>query len=429
MFFIDKVEIDGFWGNKTINANFFTDVNCFIGKNGTGKTTFINILQAILSVDIRNIIELPFDSATIILKSKNNNRRKISVKFDDNIIGFNTVKYKIGNKTYEVPYFLKSFQYDNNRFTAKIEGIVNKIKSEMSELINLTTISVHRDQSEYGNSSEFRKRTNLTNQAPIDIRLEQLVNRLARYQLTISEEANKLLSNFQKQVLLSIIYDEDFDSFNWDSEINVELRKERDGLIAAYKDLDILDDDTSRKIDNHITVLSKGVRKLNSLKRNPSNSDIRITVDDIFPVPLIKRTQHIVSLSKKLQDDKKNIFSHIAKFINILTGFIEDKNFEFDSSGDLIAKINGREIKISELSSGEKQILVFLIETLLQENKPFIFIADEPELSLHIEWQAKLLSSINKINNNSQIIVATHSPEIVGSWAENIKQMEVIVDE
>ena len=71
---------------------------------------------------------------------------------------------------------------------------------------------------------------------------------------------------------------------------------------------------------------------------------------------------------------------------------------------------------------------ILLTETLLQRNQTFIFLADEPELSLHIEWQSMVIRSIKALNRNAQIIVATHSPEIAGGWAENIIDMEDILN-
>ena len=80
----------------------------------------------------------------------------------------------------------------------------------------------------------------------------------------------------------------------------------------------------------------------------------------------------------------------------------------------------------SLLSSGEKQLLVLLIQTLLQENKPYVFLADEPELSLHIDWQRNIVGAIHEMNPNAQIIVATHSPEVAGQWIQKIIPMESI---
>ena len=62
------------------------------------------------------------------------------------------------------------------------------------------------------------------------------------------------------------------------------------------------------------------------------------------------------------------------------------------------------------LSSGEKQLLILLIKVFLAKNA--LITLDEPELSLHIKWQQKLLESMHELNPNAQLIVATHSPEI-----------------
>ena len=86
----------------------------------------------------------------------------------------------------------------------------------------------------------------------------------------------------------------------------------------------------------------------------------------------------------------------------------------------------GKEFDITGLSSGEKQLLILLIEALLQRESNCIFLADEPEISLHIEWQREIISSVLSLNPNAQIIVATHSPEIAGKYKSKIKKMSEI---
>jgi len=88
---------------------------------------------------------------------------------------------------------------------------------------------------------------------------------------------------------------------------------------------------------------------------------------------------------------------------------------------------NKKTIPIEELSSGEKQLLIILGEALLQQEKAVIYIADEPELSLHVKWQETLTSSISRLNSNSQIIFATHSPDIVGGHNDKIINMEDVI--
>lgn len=67
--------------------------------------------------------------------------------------------------------------------------------------------------------------------------------------------------------------------------------------------------------------------------------------------------------------------------------------------------LNQEEIEPEQLSSGEKQLLLILLKVFLKEDKPFILLMDEPELSLHIEWQRQLIEAIQILNKNCQIIL------------------------
>lgn len=82
-------------------------------------------------------------------------------------------------------------------------------------------------------------------------------------------------------------------------------------------------------------------------------------------------------------------------------------------------------IQLEQLSSGEKQLLLILTTVFLQEEEPNILLMDEPEISLHISWQDKLIEMIRKLNPNCQLILATHSPNIfVDGWEDKIVFIE-----
>ncbi len=72
---------------------------------------------------------------------------------------------------------------------------------------------------------------------------------------------------------------------------------------------------------------------------------------------------------------------------------------------------DGNPLELRSLSAGEKHLLRILFEAVSASESTLII--DEPEISLHIEWQRTLLSSIMEINPALQLIVATHSPEIM----------------
>jgi energy-coupling factor transporter ATP-binding protein EcfA2 len=84
----------------------------------------------------------------------------------------------------------------------------------------------------------------------------------------------------------------------------------------------------------------------------------------------------------------------------------------------------GERISPYVLSSGEKQLLVILLTALVQDNRPGVLFMDEPEISLHIEWQKRLITLIRTLNPNVQIILCTHSPAIImDGWIDAVTEI------
>lgn len=82
-----------------------------------------------------------------------------------------------------------------------------------------------------------------------------------------------------------------------------------------------------------------------------------------------------------------------------------------------------RDMEISpySLSAGEKQLLVILAMVLTQDKRPYVMILDEPDISLHYDWQKRLLSIILELNPNVQVIMSTHSPAVIlEGWMDSI---------
>lgn len=77
----------------------------------------------------------------------------------------------------------------------------------------------------------------------------------------------------------------------------------------------------------------------------------------------------------------------------------------------LRVEIGDRQIPLKSLSSGEKQLLQILLEVLGASAETVMI--DEPELSLHVNWQQQLVVSMQRVNEDCQLLLATHSPEIM----------------
>ena len=80
-----------------------------------------------------------------------------------------------------------------------------------------------------------------------------------------------------------------------------------------------------------------------------------------------------------------------------------------------------------QLSSGEKQMLVILLTVLVEDDMPYVLFMDEPEVSLHIDWQKRLIDLILEMNPNVQIILTTHSPAVVmNGWVDQVTEVSDI---
>ena len=88
----------------------------------------------------------------------------------------------------------------------------------------------------------------------------------------------------------------------------------------------------------------------------------------------------------------------------------------------------GEKLTPYQLSSGEKQMLVILLTVLVEDRLPYVLFMDEPEISLHIDWQQRLIDLILELNPNVQIILTTHSPAVImNGWTDKVTEVSDIV--
>ena len=82
-----------------------------------------------------------------------------------------------------------------------------------------------------------------------------------------------------------------------------------------------------------------------------------------------------------------------------------------------------------QLSSGEKQMLAILLTVLVENREPYALLMDEPEISLHIDWQQRLIDLIRQLNPNAQIILSTHSPALImDGWMDVVTEVNEITN-
>ena len=117
---------------------------------------------------------------------------------------------------------------------------------------------------------------------------------------------------------------------------------------------------------------------------------------------------------RKFQDLIDELFSYTRKKID-------------RKSNDIVFYQDEEKLFPYKLSSGEKQMLVILLTVLVRDGDHCVLFMDEPEASLHIEWQQKLIGMIRELNPNLQLILTTHSPAVImEGWLDAVTEVSEI---
>jgi len=165
-------------------------------------------------------------------------------------------------------------------------------------------------------------------------------------------------------------------------------------LVQEYKFLNIINSNLIKDVPSYIaTRIVEMANEQENIPMGEIRNAVFREINEIF---------EILDLDIKVSEISKD-----AKSIPIFT----------NSSGD--------KFDINELSSGEKQLFLRTLAIKMLNPENSIILIDEPELSLHPKWQQKIVDVYRKIGENNQIIIATHSPHILGSVRkENIMLLD-----
>ena len=244
-----------------------------------------------------------------------------------------------------------------------------------------------------------------------------------------------------KTTVLEVIYDY-FENFQNDkNKINIELDLEEENYInqnniskETYLNNLIKDSIKKEKTPKVIYVpaeINFQKVKFNLLalykKRFLNKIDSYIIADIPFYIQMrIINTANKES-EKKLGNVRDEIIAEINGIFDILdmdTRLI-GMSTETTEILPIFTNLSGDKFDINELSSGEKQLFLRTLAIRMLNPENSIILIDEPELSLHPKWQQRIVDVYRKIGENNQIIIATHSPHILGSVKkENIMLLD-----
>ncbi|WP_431674453.1 AAA family ATPase [Rhizobium leguminosarum] len=421
---IAKVEVEGFWENYDLSFEVNPDVTFFIGQNGSGKTTLINLIAAVLTADFHTLNKIPFKKVTIYFDAI---RRAKPVPFvsvvkkESRSRPFQTLEYRIlsGESGKEQKFSIdegdEEFLY--RRYAAEVRGeefyrrIRPGLVEELRRMFSVNWLSINRI------NRVVPSRDDKVFESSVDRKIESISTDLLRYFSVLSQSKDEEVRQFQESIFMSLL-DRSDEYSPLDMRIITNLEAYKETIQNIFKELHVSNENTQ-------AIINSFIERAQYLKENFQS---RVMIQDAVFIAGFKKIEAIVQRWDSLQEKLGEIFSQRNKFSNMLNALLQRKTMEVAASNELQFKTrSGKILTPHMLSSGEKQLLILLSETLLQRERPTIFIADEPELSLHVLWQEKLVGNLTALNPKAQLLIATHSPDIVGSLEGNALDMETLI--
>ncbi|WP_373232503.1 AAA family ATPase [Escherichia coli] len=330
---IKKIKIDNLFGIKNIEWHL-EDVSVLVGKNGTGKSTILNIMKSLLLQEAdKGVHQCDFSEITM------SDGTKISHK--------------------QIPLNSAEFQ----GFFKTISQIV-KEQSSKNKIKNIA-----KDKLE----DELKK---------------------------ITEIIEKINTPSPGRVIRTGF-------FQVNQKVAPDTEDNEHGkLLIPFE---------------YISTINMNANSLNEVKSSDGN---KTTILDMEIKKEISRMNEFSLTHKELCEDIKKKFTLAINNLFLECG----KKINFGNDMYFTSDIDGKKLNIKDLSSGERQLVYTLLKAAIAAFNSAILLMDEPEISLHLSWQEKLISTIKSINPDGQIIIVTHSPAVVmAGWMNSyidIKDLE-----
>lgn len=466
-----EYRIDSLHGYLTVDLKFNEDLSVILGGNGEGKTSALNLLSNLLQFNLSQVAEVNFTRIEVIYKEYNSDivcllevtqrERSLKIKWTKEQLvknatfgGVDISSFtNIGSNLISPEDIISHLDlYDDDFFlsgsarqSSKSKRSLLEIQKAVVEQAQLTFVRLDRTITAL-DSSGFVSREGFTDGIKTNVR-QSSSKRAIRDPLNVVQDVvgKKYLqyrNNFEKTNIEAqqLSFDLHFEIGTEKTASAKELKTLEESLGRLeneWKQSTFSSKERQRKFDSFIkrlTGLTSEARTIIEGKRTGR----RTAAEDAKLIIASEYSRKVESLANllQLQNSKSvNAFSELSTYLIEVNRFLKDSGkvlflssldnslrFKLVNENEAVSfteAIKGN--PISGLSSGERQILIILTYLAFSPStKPrSIFLVDEPELSLHLRWQAKLIPAMLKLSpKGCQIVMATHAPEIAGRARE-----------
>lgn len=416
---VASISIDGLFGTKSYELPMEDGIHIFVGENGSGKTTVVRLIRALISGDRKELLKFRFNKAVItfkdgtIFETRQSDLIDKPVDHTQRLDLLHALKERMSAKDYtRTRSYLMYRTAKEFKATTKYKKLIDKYSSWLS-------VFVDEYYSTIGSTDIYRSK------AGKKVIRELNESLLPLPTSRIIEPWGTRFDSTPRMIMEKELDEEKTTGMG-------KVQKYIDDCLGMMKShaVEGLSNVASRMINNLTSQSAPSEEKPELLQANVKyllervgrgvSDEVKTTILNKVKTGDLYESQNdsnLLELLNALMDAYKNsIDGHIKmkKYASICSSYLfekeaiyDDKELEF-----YVKHKDGDRIHLVDLSSGEKQILYLFSELLLGHRSNNILLFDEPDLSLSIEWQSRYLEDIIMTDSCSLIIAATHSPFI-----------------
>jgi predicted ATPase len=436
MFGISKILITGVHGYQTIRVVFTPGLNVIHGKNGVGKTTLLHIIANAINCDFARFLHLKFSNIIIRSLAGNcirlehvvvNERPEIRVWLDKKLRHV-TVDGELPAKDLveEMAIFLGPQAVYVPAFRTILEGSFNQRGFEsrfesapdaLTEIVKHQIILSGGSEGHY-NGIQYQQR--IEQNAAKTLFCRRFFGAfipVIRYQ-TLGEARMQIEREIREAWLELSSFDQEALANFAINTIATVVRQKPTITPNAYS-IQHINDRIQKLLEDQRTRIPEAFEVVKKLVQ-PHSNNVDMEANPVLG-PILS------SFAATLEDrslKQAKVFQKLRKFEDSLNRFLENKKVDFAQPearrGPRITLSNNKQTNLSVMSSGERHVFSILFAATHIGSSDGIILIDEPELSLHLDWQRTVLSELLNQCEGRQMIVCTHSGEVA---AEHLNSM------
>lgn len=443
--YIKRLEATAIHGRFDVAIDLNPGVNIVYGKNGAGKTSLIHILANALNGEYHRFAYFVFDSIKIRF---DNATLSLSMQDRD---GIEYIIVKRGNKIIQrIPIeIIKSDPKRRKRITARQYKLFKEGDLTPRELDRLfTEIEDIGEDEPILPAAYFPAFRTMIDAWAFAHQEQEKSREPERWTIPATRSARRWFGQF-------------IPSINYPSLLEIEERlsdeihkarliigrADREYLSEAFLDIfATLSEDEEQELEPEV-ILTEIRELFDRLEESPLQeestlvtrvySELRESIQELDLAQESERTAIRVlgiyrDLLQRIVDVQEQSFEGIQRYLESVNGFLDNKRLIIDLSVpryrrgivgigfDDQTKTRG----LRALSSGERQIATMIYAATHMSEQQVVLI-DEPEISLHVDWQRDLLHKMSEQIGKRQIIACTHSPVIGADYEDNQTEIKL----